>query len=294
MPSNVLIPLVFVALGLGASWVYFHRYAITRPPIGVFNLWDVLFMFAAIIIVPMLYLVLPIWMVGGLLGLGALGIIYMTFEPVLQRRAALIWLVALVIVGGEVWVFLWADTGRTSQLLYNDVVQIVLVVGAVNLWAQSGMKARDAAILGVVLCLYDVLFTTVLTVMSDLFTRIDALAFAPLIAWPGPHGWWGLGLGDMLMAAVFPLLICKGYSRTGGLVAMLLAWLGIAGVFSLPALGLHFAGFPLMVVLGPLMLGQYLFWRQQRGRERTWRQYQLETPARAHLPSQSPAEQRQA
>ena len=45
-------------------------------------------MFGAIVVVPLLYLVLPTFLVGGLLGLGALGILYATCEPLLQGRRA--------------------------------------------------------------------------------------------------------------------------------------------------------------------------------------------------------------
>jgi hypothetical protein len=42
-------------------------------------------------------------------------------------------------------------------------------VGAANLWAQSGMRARDAAVLAGALTLYDFIFTSQLTLMADLF-----------------------------------------------------------------------------------------------------------------------------
>ena len=73
------------------------------------------------------------------------------------------------------------------------MLQVLLVVGAVNLWAQSGMKARDAAILGASLLIYDLLFTSILTVMTALFNRVGVLPFAPLVAWGTGGGWMGLG-----------------------------------------------------------------------------------------------------
>jgi hypothetical protein len=33
--------------------------------------------------------------------------------------------------------------------------------------------------------------------------------------------------------------------------------------------------FPVMVILGPLMVAQYLYWRRRHGPERTTRQYRL-------------------
>ncbi len=277
MTSTLMILFVFASASSLFSWGYFQRYAMKRPPIGVFNLWDVTFMLGAIVVVPLLYLVLPTWMVAGLLGLAALSILYMTFEPLLRRRT-LIWLIALLLVGSEIWIFFQSGANSQSLLLYNNMVQVLLVVGAVNLWAQSGMKARDAAILGAALLIYDLLFTSILAVMTALFNRVGVLPFAPLVAWGTGRGWMGLGLGDLLMAAVFPLLIYKGYGRTGGVVALLLTLAAFAFVLSLAAVGSLAATFPVMVVLGPLMVGQYVVWRHWRGVERTlfqfWQQEQ--------------------
>jgi hypothetical protein len=277
MTSTPMILFVFASATSSLSWGYFQRYAMKRPPIGVFNLWDVAFMLAAIVVVPLLYLVLPTWMVAGLLGLAALSILYMTFEPVLRRRA-LIWLIALLVVGSEIWIFFQSGATSQSLLIYNDMIQVLLVVGAVNLWAQSGMKARDAAILGAALLTYDLLFTSILTVMTALFNRVGVLPFAPLVALGTGRSWVGLGLGDLLMAAVFPLLIYKGYGRTAGVVALLLTLVAFAFVLYLPAVGAVTAPVPVMVVLGPLMVGQYVVWRHWRGVERTLFQYWQQEP----------------
>ena len=88
----------------------------------------------------------------------------------------------------------------------------------------------------------------------------------------------GLGLSDLLMSAVFPLLIYKGYGRTGGVVVLLLTLAAFAFVLSLAAVGSAAATFPVMVVLGPLMVGQYVVWRRWPGAERTLFQYWQQEP----------------
>ena len=85
-------------------------------------------------------------------------------------------------------------------------------------------------------------------------------------------------MGDLLMAAAFPLLIYKGYGRTGGVVALLLTLAAFAFVLSLAAVGAVAATFPVMVVLGPLMMGQYVIWRCWRGSERTLFEYWQQEP----------------
>ncbi len=143
-----------------------------------------------------------------------------------------------------------------------------------NLWAQSGLRARDAAILGAALALYDAVATSWLPLMGDLMARVAELPFAPLVVWPaGPDGaWLGLGLGDLLLLAVFPPVLRKAYGRLAGLVALGFGLVGLVSVFVLAQVG-GIGLFPVMVVLGPLMVAQYAWWSQRYGRERTTWQY---------------------
>lgn len=273
MLNAVVIIFCFALLALGLSWLYFRRYRMQRPPIGVFNLWDVAVMMGAILLIPYLYLLLPRWMVTLLLALGALGITFFLFEPV-WRSSRLAWVITLLIIAATLGAW-WRFGGTAPEFLFiNNVVQVLSVIGISNLWAQSGMKARDAAVLGAALVVYDFLFTSVLPLMTDLFTQIDGLPFAPVVGWPVTReGILLIGLGDLLLAAVFPLVMRKAYGRTAGLTALSVALLALAGVLLLPISGLLQVTFPVMVVLGPLMVAQYLFWRRRRGRERTTRQY---------------------
>jgi hypothetical protein len=226
------------------GWAYCRRYQVSRPPIGVFNLKDLALMVLFIILVPFLYLVLPTWLAAGLLLLAALSVLYFTWEPVLHTRWA-IWLV-------------------------------MVVAGISNLWAQSGMKARDAALLGAFLAVYDVLATSQLPLTSTLFTHLAGLPLAPLLSWGSGRGALGIGLGDLLLATVFPLVLRKAFGRSAGIIAMILAPGAMGMLLALPLRGV----FPVMVVLGPLMGLQYLFWRRYRGQERTTWQYLQEEPLR--------------
>jgi len=87
------------------------------------------------------------------------------------------------------------------------------IVGITNLWAQSGMNARNVALLAGVLAIYDVIVTSLLTQTADLFGRLFGLPLAPILAWPiGPGSeWLGIGMGDMLLATVFPLVMRKAF-----------------------------------------------------------------------------------
>ena len=280
----VLGCVVGVLLG---SWAYFRRYQVSRPPIGVFNLKDIALMVLLIILLPLLYLILPLWLAATLLLLVALSILYFAWEPVLQARWA-IWLAALTLLAVDSAAAFLLGTRQNDFFAVNNMVLLLMVVGAANLWAQSGMKARDAALLGAFLALYDFIATSRLPLMSDLVTRLSGLPLAPLVAWSSEHTTWGIGLGDLLLAAVFPLVMRKAFGRPAGVVALVLALAAIGTLLALPLQGL----FPVMVVLGPLMVLQYLYWRRRRGWERTTWQYLQKEPLRLRGASSPPKQGR--
>ena len=271
-----IVVLFHVVASVILAWLYFRRYTMTRPPIGVFNLGDVAVMLVMVILVPLLYLMLPIWMVISLLVVVSLSILYFTWEPIL-KSSWIIWLVTLVLAGADLFTALAPDINPVWFLAINNIVMLISVVGVTNLWAQSGMKARHAAILGAALAVYDLIATSLLPLMNDLFARLDGLPFAPTIAWPinaaGP--WLGIGLGDLVLTAVFPLVMRKAFGRMAGIFAMAIG-LGAIGLLILSVLFGFVEIFPVMVVLGPLMVCQYAYWIQRRPERTTWQYLQAE------------------
>jgi hypothetical protein len=256
---------------------YFRRYAIARPPFGVINLWDVALLLAGIVLVPYLYLGLPPWLAVALLGLGLATLTYTMLEPILRRKP-LILLLTLLLIGADLLAASRWGTNSTAFFLINNTLLVLAIIGFSNLWAQGGMAARAAAILAAALTIYDFIFTARLSLMTDLFVRLSALPFAPVLAWPiaGTDRWLGLGLGDLIVATLTPLVLRKAYGCAAGAAAITLNALAVALVLMLPFLGLR-ATFPVMVVLGPLAVLQYFYWQQRRGGERaTWQYRQAE------------------
>jgi hypothetical protein len=272
---NSLVILGFTVICTLAGWAYFGRWQMSRPPIGVMNLYDLVATMVLIVLVPLVYIMLPDWAALALLMLGIFGIFYHVFEPILHRQSVL-WLVAMLLAGGNVVLGQVSGTLTLSYILVNNLTLVVVVLGIANLWAQSGMKARDAAMLAVLLGIYDVVFTSHLSVMGDLFDHLDDLPLAPLIAWGSMEDMQAIGVGDLLMATLFPLVMRKSYGQTAGILAQGLAIITIALISILaPAETL----FPVMIILGPIMAVQYVFWRWQRGVERTTRQYRVDESA---------------
>lgn len=267
----IVVAALAVASALLSS-AYFRRYQVTRPPIGVFNGRDVAILLAAIILIPYLYLVLPLGVVATLLVLTTLGILAFTGQPVIRSRPLLATAVVAALAG-DVVTALASGTGSNTFLAVNNVVLVVVVVGVANLWAQSGMKARDAAALAAGLAIYDFVATSQLTLMTDLIDRLSQIPLVPFIAWREGDGALGIGLGDLLLAAVFPLVMRKAFGRRAATAALAVGIAVIVAVLGLIQLGTIDFAVPVMVVLGPLMVAQYAVAVRRHGSERTTFQY---------------------
>jgi len=262
-----------------AAWIYFRRFELMRPPIGVFDWHDVVFMLAAIVVVPIAYLALPRAVVGTILCLLALNIFWFGLEPVLRYRS-LIWPAAVGLVAADVVVNVTAPAGASWVVALNDFELVALAVFVTNMLAQSGMRARDLAFLVSGLAVYDVVVTTYLGLMGDLLRRLATLPFAPLVAWR-QGDWLAVGLGDLLIVVLAPLVLRKAFGRTAGLVAAVTSVGAVAGMLAAVRLDWFSRPIPAMVVLGPLLLLQYVLWRVRLGPERrTWEYLELEAPVR--------------
>ena len=274
-----------VVVGSGAAalllgYAYFRRNKVTRPPIGLMNGVDVIVIVATIVLIPFIYLALPLWAVTLIVVPSGLGIVYVTLEPVLGNRK-LIWLSSLLLVGADV--VLATRYGADSRLFLavNNVLVVLVVIGVSNLWVQGGMKARHITTLAAVLTVYDLVATSVLTLMTDLVGRVSEIPMAPFVAWNGPGRDLALGIGDLLIATTFALAMRKAYGRGAGAVAVGVSLGGIVLALGLIAVGVIGRIIPVMVILGPLMVAQYLTWHRRYGLERTTLEYQTAEPVAA-------------
>jgi hypothetical protein len=235
-------------------------------------------MVCAIVVVPYLYLAVTPWLAASLLGLGLFSILQLTLEPILTGRWTS-WIVTIILLAADVAAAFAFAAPSTQSLIANNIILAIAIIGAANLWAQSGMKARDAAVLGVALTVYDFVATSLLPLMNDLIDRPEGLPFAPMLTWvSGDNQWLGVGLGDLLLAAVFPLVMRKAFGRQAGLLALGLGLMTLTAMLVLLDLRVVRITLPAMVALGPLMVVQYVFWKRRLGTERTTWQYQQAEP----------------
>ena len=266
-----------VAAATAAGWVYFRRFELMRPPVGVFDGHDVVFMLAAIVLLPFAYLALPRAAVAVVFCLVALNLLYFGLEPLLLLRPR-IWAACLGLLAADVAATVVTGAGSKPVLVVNDLELVALAVFATNMLVQSGMRARHLALLAGALAVYDVIATAQLTLMTDLIERLATIPFAPIVAWRDGGDWVGVGLGDLLVVVLAPLVFRKAFGRAPGVVAAVSSVAAVAAMVALATFGAVTSDIPAMVVLGPVVLVQYAWWRARRGQERTTWRYLAEEP----------------
>lgn len=271
----VLVALPAIAIVLAV--LYLRHVAIDRPPVGVYTSRDIAVMITVVVLLPLLYRALPGFAVATALGLMSVLAVQLTLAPLLSGPVAL----GAALAAGAVDLTLVITHRTTPAAIWNDVLLLILVIGVTNLYVQSGIKVRDVAVLGSLLAGYDLVATTMLPVMGDLLRKTIELPFAPVFS-----GWTGsqptmIGLGDVLMLTLWTLVSVKGYSRTAGWVAAGIELALTTGLALAMRFDLLTGLFPVMLVAGPLMALQYLFWRRLCGPERTTAAYRGLTAANA-------------
>lgn len=279
MQGSFAVVLTFTLATALGGWAYFRRVRINRPPIGVINLRDTLILITALVLMPYLYLALPLGAVTVLLGVVVLTLLHMTLEPILPQTT-LLWGVCLALLTTDIVLAVVQGVTNASFLLTNNLILTIMIVGAANLWAQSGMKARDVAVLATALTVYDVIATWHLTVMTDVIERLSQLPLVPVVAWglSDPQTSLRLGIGDLILLTVGPLVFRKAYGRKAGLFALGSGLVVVAAILALLTTAVVPVSIPVMAALGPVLVGQYWYWRRVHGAERTTTEYLLCEP----------------
>jgi hypothetical protein len=270
-----------IVSGLAAGTVaitlaYFTRVPLARPPLGTFDLTDVVILLALIVGAPYLYIALPPVAVSSIIGVGLLSTLSIALKPVISRARGII-----------VFTLLAADALLVSvgsaSLAYaaNDALAVLTIAAIANIWAQSGFRARDAALLAAVLAIYDPVATNWLGLTNHLFTHISSTPFAPVLAWPEPNGrTFVIGAGDVVVAALLPAVVTKAFGTGAG---------GVIGLVTVGTIVLAVAAsdshlfstiIPVMVGLGPVAVGGWLVCRRYRPRERTTYEYRASAGCR--------------
>jgi hypothetical protein len=268
---------VFAALLIPSlALLYFKRVRLERPSIGTFNGRDVTILAAFIVVLPILYLVLPTQILTAFLTVTFASAMYIALRPLLPPLVILPLAGSLITANILVtYHALGTERGWQAYWLLISTMVVLAAVGVSNLYVQGGMRLRHIAGLGLFLAVYDIFFATIIPLSPML---ADTFEGQPLDAAFGfyMHGMQAnLGLGDILVYALYMIGAYKAYGRRGA--AVMLPVIGVFGAF-LPGLSplliQHFVregigiAVPAQLFFGPVAFAAYL-WLRRQGPERS-------------------------
>ncbi|MET9451788.1 hypothetical protein [Streptomyces cinerochromogenes] len=220
----VLVTLAVALTVCFASLAYFRRVTLPRPAVGVLNGNDMVIMMGFVVVLPVLYLALPGWLLPPVLGLTLAGGLSVGYGPVV-RRTGVRWSVIAAVLAAD-WLTARSaqddPTHATPYWLVNSLVIMLMAVGAANLNAQGGLKLRHVSRFALALAVYDLFFATVIPLTQKLFDAVQGYAFAPSAGLR--IGGYGavVGMGDLLVYALFTTVAYKAYGRAGLIWALAL------------------------------------------------------------------------
>jgi hypothetical protein len=304
---NLLVPqtmftLVCVLIGaIGTSafaLYYFRRVRLERPAIGTFNGRDIVVLFCFIVTLPVLYLFLPHWALTSFLVLTFLASLSIGYRPLLP--AGQLWLLIGLAIGGNIWIARTMLGTVTGWQLYWALTSVIVLLGAsavANLYVQGGMYLRHVAIFAFALAFYDAMFSLVIPLTPRLADAFIGYPLDPSVGMRIGIYNANIGIGDLLVYALYLIAAFKAYGRLAARLAM-----GLIVVFgsALPALaplvisavtrGDANIAVPAQACFGPVALLAYLWMRHRWGPERTMREFLASNDAvRATAPVTSPA-----
>lgn len=260
---------------------YLRRVRLERPAIGTFNSRDIRILFVFIVFLPLLYALLPHWALTTFLSITFASALSIGLRPLLGPGA--VWIIVGTLIGASIWLsrtMLGTVWGWQLSWLEGDVIVLLAATAIANLYVQGGMKLKHVAWFALILAGYDLAFTTVLPVNSHLAEEF--------LGWPLDPSFgmrFGLynatiGIGDLLVYALFLIAAFKAYGRVAGRVAMgLVVVFGTVAVSVAPLVLDSFitartdVAIPAQTLFGPAAFVAYLWMRRRYGRERTMQEF---------------------
>jgi hypothetical protein len=284
---------VFIAALLAPllALLYFRRVRLERPALGVFNTRDILLILVFILSLPFLYLVLPSYVLTGMLALTFSTALYIALHPFL--RPIYLWpLVAFLLIGDIVVTRTLMGTTQGWQIywVFNNVIVLGAVVGISNLYVQGGMRMRQVVWFSLILACYDLFFDLVVPVSAHLADRFHGQPLDAAMGWISGSYSSNLGIGDILIFALFVISAFKGFGRRGlfaTLVTICLCGAILPSLSPLVILPLVRGGIgitiPVQTFFGPFAVLTYYILRRT-GPERSMAMWQRAEAAEGYEP----------
>lgn len=292
---ELVLSMVGTALTCWLALLYFRRVRLERPAIGTFNRRDIAVVFCFIVGLPLLYTVLPLLPLLIALGITFTSALSIGLRPLLSP--GLTWLVVGVLIGANIWLTrtrLGTALGWQIFWVENSILIIGAAVTVANLYVQGGMKIRHVAWFGLVLAVYDAVFTFVWPLTNELSQRFLGWPFDPAIGFRLGIFNASLGLGDLLVYSLFVIAVLKAYGPRALRVAVVVVMVFGAVVPALAPLAVSSLVdartdlvVPAQTAFGPAAFVCAAWLRRRYGRERTMADY-LADQQRAAVPAYAP------
>ena len=256
--------------------LYFQRVRLERPAIGVFNTRDVVIVGFFILILPFLYILLPLYLVTGLLVVTFIGASYITLSPLLPAR--ILWPAIALFIIADIYVttsFLGTNSGWQLYWVINSAIVLVAAIGVSNLYVQGGMRFRHVAWFIAFLTVYDAFFSLVIPISVRLADTFEGRPLDPAVGFRMWAFGGDVGLGDLLVFGLFTIAAYKGYGRKGAITALIA--IPIFGAFIPGMVPLILSAFvrqgigivvPVQAIFGPVAILLY-YWLSRSGPERS-------------------------
>jgi hypothetical protein len=266
----------------GGSLAYFRRVRMERPPIGTFNTRDVVILLVIVGVLPFVYGWLPDIVVTCVLVLTFGSALYIGYRPLLGPVG--IWLGIGLLFGFNIWSSHYVMGTIAGWQLWYSEQSIVVLLGAIavcNLYMQGGMKLRHVAWLSLGLACYDIVFASYWPLTGKLLARYITHPLTPVLGMRFGEVDYAVGLGDLLVYALFFVAAYKAYGRRAATIAAgVIVVMGAATAFVPLVLGAAFfrnANLDILVpaqsLSGPVAFVTYLWMKRHYGRERTMAEY---------------------
>jgi hypothetical protein len=271
-----------VILVCGGSLAYFRWVRMERPAIGAFNTRDVVILLAVVGVLPFVYGWLPDTVVTCILLLTFGSALYIGYRPLLGSVG--IWLGIGLLFGFNIWsshYILGTVAGWDWWYTQQSIAVLLGAIAVCNLYLQGGMKLRHVAWLSLGLACYDVVFASYYPLTGRLLARYITHPLTPVLGMRFGKVDYAVGLGDLLVYALFFLAAYKAYgARAARIAAGVIVVMAAATAFAPLVLGAALFRnanldilIPAQSLSGPVAFVAYLWMKRHYGRERTMAEY---------------------
>jgi hypothetical protein len=296
--------LIQCAVGMAGAFLvcacalyYFRRVRLERPPIGTFDARDITILLAIILALPFLYAILPSWAITCFLTVTFIASLSIGYRQVI-RNPTVLWLLIGVLIGANIYEghhMMGTVLGWQVWWLELDILVIAGAVAVANLYVQGGMRLKHVAYFALALAAYDVFSSLVINVTAVLVEEFVGQPLDPTFGFRIGATNFGIGIGDLLVYALFTIACYKAYGKVASRVAIVIAVIFGGAMPSLTPLVIALIDFrndiliPSQLFFAPAAFVAYLWMRRRYGDERLMRGYLASPDNAAADPAQAPA-----